>query len=200
LLERGQTGQGQAIKVSLFDAMADWMTVPLLHQVYGGEAPQRIGLNHPSIAPYGIYSCRDGQLIIAIQNNREWQKFCEGVLHRPDMVQDKRYAFNVDRCTHRALLDAEINQSLESVNMMQLTNRLLEADIAFGRLNDVAGLASHPQLRRLPVETPQGTIEVVAPPVSRPGEETRLRPVPALGEHSELIREEFARPPDTSQR
>ncbi|HEY9147974.1 MAG TPA: CaiB/BaiF CoA-transferase family protein, partial [Gammaproteobacteria bacterium] len=84
LLERQRTGRGKGLAVSLFDAMADWMTVPLLHQDYTGEAPQRVGLNHPSIAPYGAYACEGGdQVVISIQNNREWRNFCEQVLGRP---------------------------------------------------------------------------------------------------------------------
>jgi itaconate CoA-transferase len=95
LLERQQTGRGQGLSVSLFDALADWMTVPLLHQDYTGEAPKRVGLNHPTIAPYGAYACGSGdQVVISIQNDREWQSFCEGVLKRPELFDSAPYASN----------------------------------------------------------------------------------------------------------
>ena len=110
LLERQQTGRGQGLSVSLFDALADWMTVPLLHQDYTGEAPKRVGLNHPTIAPYGAYACGSGdQVVISIQNDREWQSFCEGVLKRPELFDSAPYASNPERCKNRKLLDADIN-------------------------------------------------------------------------------------------
>ncbi len=96
LLERQQTGLGKGLSVSLFDALADWMTVPLLYQEYTGKAPARVGLRHPSIAPYGAYACGDGEeVVIAIQNEREWTNFCELVLQHPDLLADSRYATNV---------------------------------------------------------------------------------------------------------
>lgn len=192
LLERARTGCGKGLAVSLFDAMADWMTVPLLHQDYAGEAPQRLGLNHPSIAPYGAYTCKGGeQVVISIQNGREWKNFCEQVLWLPDLAEAPDYRTNVDRCSNRAALDREIAAVFSTLSRPELVQRLLSARVAFGAVNSVADLARHPQLRRAPVLTPSGTISTVAPPVIAAGDDTPLRPVPALGEHSDLLRREF---------
>ncbi|MCB1701013.1 MAG: CoA transferase [Halioglobus sp.] len=192
LLERARTGCGKGLAVSLFDAMADWMTVPLLHQDYAGEAPQRLGLNHPSIAPYGAYTCKGGeQVVISIQNGREWENFCEQVLWLPDLAEAPDYRTNVDRCSNRAALDREIAAVFSTLSRPELVQRLLSARVAFGAVNSVADLARHPQLRRAPVLTPSGTISTVAPPVIAAGDDTPLRPVPALGEHSDLLRREF---------
>ena len=192
LLERQQTGRGMGLAVSLFDAIADWMTVPLLHQDYTGEAPGRVGLNHPSIAPYGAYACKGGdQVVISIQNNREWKNFCEQVLQRPELVDGPAYRNNVDRCTNRPALDLEINGVFGQIERADLTQRLQQAKIAFGSVNSVADLAQHQQLRRTSVATPSGTVELVAPPVIVEREQPSLRPVPGLGEHSDAIRREY---------
>ena len=192
LLERQRTGSGKGLAVSLFDAMADWMTVPLLHQDYAGAAPQRVGLNHPSIAPYGAYVCAGGeQVVISIQNNREWKNFCEQVLQRPQLVDAPDYRNNVDRCNNRPALDREINAVFGQLARPELMRQLQQARIAFGSVNSVADLAQHQQLRRAPVSTPSGTVALVAPPVIAGQAQPALRPVPALGEHSDAIRGEF---------
>jgi itaconate CoA-transferase len=192
LLERQQTGLGKGLSVSLFDALADWMTVPLLYQEHTGAAPPRVGLRHPSIAPYGAYACSGGeQVVIAIQNDREWKNLCGQVLQRPDLVVDSRYSTNVARCNHRPALDEEINHVFASLSRAALAQRLQQASIAFGAVNSVADLAQHPQLRRTPVSTAVGDIELVAPPVRVAGEQASLRPVPSLGEHSEALRREY---------
>ena len=192
LLERQRTGSGKGLAVSLFDAMADWMTVPLLHQDYAGAAPQRVGLNHPSIAPYGAYVCAGGeQVVISIQNNREWKNFCEQVLQRPQLVDAPDYRNNVDRCNNRPALDREINAVFGQLTRPELMRQLQQARIAFGSVNSVADLAQHQQLRRAPVSTPSGTVALVAPPVIAGQAQPALRPVPALGEHGAAIRGEF---------
>ena len=192
LVERRRTGRGKGLAVSLFDAMADWMTVPLLHQDYTGQAPQRVGLNHPSIAPYGAYACEGGdQVVISIQNNREWQNFCEQVLGRPELVYDPDYRDNVDRCTNRPALDRQINAVFSRMSRSALVERLLDARIAFGSVNSVADLSRHQQLRRSEVATPSGAVSLVAPPVISSAGNPALRPVPALGEQGDAIRREF---------
>lgn len=192
LIERQRTGLGQGLSVSLFDALADWMTVPLLHQQYGGAAPARMGLNHPSIAPYGAYTCKEGvQLVISIQNEREWKHFCEGVLERPAVADESQYRTNVARCANRAALDLMINDVFSQLTSEALTRRLLQAKIAFGAVNSVADFMLHPQLRRSSVVTPSGVIELVAPPVQISGETPTLRPVPGLGQHTDAIRCEY---------
>lgn len=192
LIERQRTGLGKGLSVSLFDALADWMTVPLLHQQYTGTAPARMGLNHPSIAPYGAYTCKGGvQLVIAIQNEREWMRFCDDVLELQTLAEDAQYRTNIARCMNRAALDDKINSVFSNLTPQELERRLLQAKIAFGAVNSVADLVQHPQLRRTSVVTPSGSVELVAPPVKISGEQHPLRPVPGLGEHTDAIRREY---------
>jgi len=193
LLERSRTGKGQGLAVSLFDSIADWMTVPLLHHDYAGMAPQRAGLNHPSIAPYGAYALGDGsEVVIAIQNEREWAAFCEGVLGRADMAADPRFDKNTARVANRPALDAAIGAVFNRLTRSDAMERLRNARIAFGSLNSVADLSVHGQLRRIETPAPTGPVLGVAPPVRRAGETFVPRAVPALGEHSEALRKEFA--------
>jgi itaconate CoA-transferase len=192
LIERGQSGIGKSLHVSLFDSVADWLTVPLLHQEYTGKTPPRVGISHPSIAPYGAYECSDGsQLAIAVQNSREWRIFCAVVLQNPGMSADSLYESNVARCSNRTSLDAEIKACFSNLSRDEVISRLETGGIAFASINDLAGLSQHPQLRRSSVVSPSGSVNLVAPPVSGSGNEIKLRPVPALGEHGAAIREEF---------
>ena len=194
LLGRGRTGRGSGIAISLFDGMADWMTVPLLHYEHGGAAPPRTGLSHAMIAPYGAYPVGDGgRMVIAIQNEREWARFCEAILGDAALAQDARFAGHPARLANRPAMDALIVAAFARHDMDSLADALRDAAIAFGRLNDVAGLSAHPQLRRAAVETPGGTVEIVAPPVRHDDDDgdRPLRPVPALGAHSAAIRAEF---------
>ena len=193
LLERAQSGGGKAIQVSLFDALADWMTVPLLHQVYGGRAPGRVGLNHPSIAPYGAYAAADGEVVVSIQNEREWLRFCSQVLQQPGLAADPRFADPSARVANRAALDAEIAAVWERLKRAEVVARLEAAQIAYGRVNSLADLAAHSQLRRAPVDTPAGELELVAPPARLVGEAVELGRVPALNAQGAALRREFAR-------
>jgi crotonobetainyl-CoA:carnitine CoA-transferase CaiB-like acyl-CoA transferase len=191
LFDRASSGRGRAIAVSLFDAMADWMNVPYLQFRYSGKAPQRIGLNHATIAPYGAYPCADGSIVVAIQNEREWASFCERILGDAALAADERFATNVLRVENRVQLDAIVRARFAAYDLEALAERLLAAGIAYGRINDVAALARHPQLRLAPIETEAGTIEVIAPPAINRESELGLRPVPRLGEHTEAVRREF---------
>lgn len=194
LLDRSRTNQGTAIKVSLFDSIADWMTVPLLHYDYGGEAPVRVGLNHPTIAPYGAYMTTDDKpIVIAIQSDREWQRFCARVLQQPELGDDDRFCSNEMRCLNRPELDGVINSVFSTYKHADMLSLLQCADIAFGSVNEVADLSKHPQLRRISVPTPTGPVNIPAPPHCFPGNgEIKLGAVPELGEHTDRIREEFA--------
>lgn len=192
LIARDRTGEGADISVSLFDSMAEWMAVPLLQYDYADKAPTRVGIAHPTIAPYGAYSTGDGvTTVFAIQNEREWAAFCSAVLQRPELATDARFANNEARCAHRPELDAEIGSIFCEIDVDTLTTRLDDAAIAFGRLNDVADLSAHPHLRRITVDTPTGPADMPAPASQRKGAASDYGPVPSIGSHSEAIRREF---------
>ncbi|MGF1592753.1 MAG: CaiB/BaiF CoA transferase family protein [Kiloniellaceae bacterium] len=193
LLLRERTGEGSALATSLFSGMADWMTVPLLHQDYGPGAPPRVGLNHPSIAPYGVYACRGGEeVVFSIQNEREWKRLVEEVLRRPEMLADPRFADNTARVDNRPALDAIIDEVFGALDRETLTRRFFEAAIAYGAVNTPADLSAHPQLRRVTVATPTGPVELVAPPVEFRGGDIALGAVPAVDQHGAALRKEFA--------
>jgi len=190
LIERDKTGKGSRVQVSLFDSLADWMNVPYLHQVYGGQAPQRVGINHPSIAPYGAYQTGDGgTVVIGIQNDREFGRFCDIVCGKPELATDERFAHNPGRVENRQQLDAEISSILQEMTRQDFTDRLGQASIAFGSLNSVEEFSQHPQLDFLTVETEAGAVNLIAPP-GHSGSTEPAR-VPTLGEHSDSIRREF---------
>jgi len=193
LLEREQTGLGQGLAVSLFDALAEWMTVPLLHQEHSGEPPPRIGLHHPSIAPYGSYRCGDDQwVVISIQNQREWEAFCAQVLERAPIAEDPQFATNSDRYRNREALDTVVDEIFSTLTRDAVVERLKLGRVAYGAVNSVADLSAHPQLRRQNVATPSGSAALVAPPVKRTAGERPLNPVPSIGEHNDALRGEFA--------
>ena len=193
LIQRGITGEGQHIQVSLFDAIADWMTVPLLHQDYANAPPQRLGLNHPSIAPYGAYRCLGGeQVVFSIQNEREWLSFCENVLQQSDIATRPEFRCNEQRTAHRAALDAVITQVFDALPRHAVIERLKEARIAYASLNSVADFSQHSQLRRIAIETPSGPVEIVAPPAQQSAFTPTPGPVPALNEHGDALRREFS--------
>ncbi len=189
LLERERTGRGSAVEVSLFGVAADWMTVPLLHHDYAGRAPGRTGLNHPTIAPYGAYPSSDGELvIISIQNGREWTRFCEHVLRMPKMAGDEAFRDNDRRVANRATLDQRIFSVTRSLSREDLVNRLEIAEIAYGAVNSVADFSGHPALTRRR-GTSSGGDEILFP--TRPVGAAAAARVPAAGEHTRSIREEF---------
>jgi formyl-CoA transferase len=196
LIARGRTGQGADISIAMFDAMADWMTVPLL-QHEGGRTPQRVGLAHPSIAPYGVFKTRDGaDVLISIQSDREWRVLASEVLGDDSLADDPRFATNVERVNHRAATDARVAAVFGATDVAALTERLAAADIAFARVSDTAILATHPHLHRITVGTPSGPVSYPAPPHHRAG----YGAVPALGEHTEKIRREFASAKDAAKK
>lgn len=148
LLLRERTGQGSAVKVSLFGSAAELMSVPYLQTRYGGKAPERAGLKHPSIAPCGAFTCADGRdIVISIQNEREWGDFCRKVLQRPDLLDDARCAGNAARVTHRDLVDGTVAEVFASLPSATVIDRLTAAQTAFGSVNSVHDLIEHPQLR-----------------------------------------------------
>ena len=192
LLARAHTGAGAAIAVSMFDAMTDWMAVPLL-QHEGGDTPKRIGLAHTSISPYGAFKTRDGgDVLISIQNDREWLILAEHVMGDKALAADPNFATNVERMKRRAETDGRVAAAFAAVDVVPLVEKLTRYDIAFGVINDLNLLARHPHLRRVSVGTPTGPASMPAPAAIHDGVPRKLGAVPALGEHSDIIRKEFS--------
>lgn len=192
MIAREQNGEGCRIRVSLFDAMAEWLAVPLMHYDYGGRIQSRVGINHATISPYGAYRCKDGlDIVIAVQNEREWRRLCAGLLGDEALADDERLKDNRARVANRAYVDDLLARVFATLDQTRAVDRLREADIAYGRLNDIAGLARHPQLRRETVVTPSGEADLAAHAAQRSNAPECARRVPKLGEHSEKIREEF---------
>ncbi len=193
LIERGITGRGKGLKVSLFDGMADWMNVPLLFYEGTGRAPERLGLAHPSICPYGAFPTADGALVlISIQNEREWVEFCAKFLDEPDLPQREGFQTNMVRVANRPTVDAHVAAAFARMTRDQAAAKLRGANTAYGFVNDVAAFARHPALRRAVVDTPNGPVSLAAPPVLFSDGTRDLGPVPAVGQQSAAIRAEFA--------
>ncbi|MCP8937927.1 CoA transferase [Alsobacter sp. SYSU M60028] len=184
LIARGVTGEGRDIQVSMFDVMADWLTVPLLH-AEGGKPPPRLGLAHPSISPYGVFRTGDGKdILVSIQSDREWASFCAAFLRRPELAGDARFATNVARVRNRPETDAAVASAFAALTADAAVARLTQADTAFAAVNDMAALSRHPHLRRIEVDTPAGPVSLPAPAPRIAGEERRYGRVPAVGEHA----------------
>jgi crotonobetainyl-CoA:carnitine CoA-transferase CaiB-like acyl-CoA transferase len=193
LIERGATGRGKGLKVSLFDGMADWMNAPLLIYEGTGKPPARMGLAHPSICPYGAFATADGSLVlISIQNEREWAEFCARFLGEPDLPRRSGFETNVSRVANRGMVDAHIAAAFAKLTRDAAAARLRAANTAYGFVNGMLEFARHPALRRAEVATPNGPVALAAPPVRWTDGERFLGPVPAVGENSEAIRREFA--------
>ncbi|MBD3678803.1 MAG: CoA transferase [Rhodobacteraceae bacterium] len=193
LYARERSGKGRAIEVSLFHAMADWMNVPYLQTRYGGKPPARVGLKHPTIAPYGAYTCSDGKsVLISIQNEREWKRLCADVLGDADLATDPRFASNSLRVENRPELEEIVAGVFAGYEREAIIEKLNAAQIAFGRLSDLDDLLAHPQNRLITVQTGAGEIEMLAPGAVIAGQRPSYRPVPALGEHDAALRAEFS--------
>jgi len=192
LYARTRTGKGRVIDVSLYHALADWMNVPYLQTRYGGKPPTRVGLRHPTIAPYGAYLCGDDKaVLISIQNEREWKNLAELVLGDASIATDPRFDSNNNRVANRDALEEVIAGIFASAPREAIIKRLTSAGIAFGRLTDLEDLAAHPQNRFITVRSDGGEVELMAPGSIVRGEKPAYGPVPALGEHSEALRSEF---------
>jgi len=191
LIRRGHTGEGSHLQVSLFDTIADYMNVPYLTRRYGGKEPSRLGLSHPSIAPYGNFRLKDGSVLVSIQNEREWKIFCGDVLQDTNLLSDTRFDSNVNRVKNRAALDARIQEILSSESTGEVTAILDDAKIAFGMVSTMTDLLNHENATVLPTPTPAGSVDVLAPPVIVDGERPILGRVPSLGEHDRSLRDEF---------
>ena len=192
LYTREKTGKGTAIQVSLFDGMADWMNVPYLQTVYGNRSVKRLGLSHPSIAPYGAYYSKCGKkILISIQNKREWVKLCTSVLMLNDLYADSRFNEPTKRVKNRIELDKIISNEFVKYDKDLIVERLRKEKIACGVLNSIEDLEKHPQLRKIKCTIGDQEIDLIAPPSIVLGEENIISKVPRVGENSINIREEY---------
>jgi formyl-CoA transferase len=191
LIVRSRSGDGADISVSMFDAMAEWMTVPLLH-AEGGRPFQRIGLAHAGIAPYGVFKSRDGaDILIAVQNDREWRALADKVLGDAALGTAAKFASNPMRVEHRSETDAIVAKAFAAIDIAPLMTALEAADIAFARVNDSMLLSAHPHLRRISVGAPSGPVSLPAPTPVFNGAPRRYGAIPALGEHTDKVKSEF---------
>jgi itaconate CoA-transferase len=188
---RDRTGEALPVQVSLFGALTEWLAYPLYYTIFGGTAPVAMGTSHPTIAPYGAVESADGgKVIIAVQNEHEWQHLCTDVLDAPNLIEDQRFSSNSSRVAHRAELDSAIGAKFRQWPKAVLIERLDAANIAWAELNSIADLATHPELagdeRWLQTDTPCGTIRTLRP-VGTPGGRVDVGAVPGLGEHSDGV-------------
>jgi crotonobetainyl-CoA:carnitine CoA-transferase CaiB-like acyl-CoA transferase len=196
LYERQRTGVGRVIDVAMLDCLAEWMAPPLYYQIYDGVQPERAGMRHATIVPYGPYRTGDGTSVnLAVQNEGQWVRLCQQVLGRPEWVEDPRFCSNVLRTQNRAVLEPLIEEALQAHTRASAQEALEAADVPYGALNDVADVVAHPQFaargRWYDVESEAGIVRALAHPLNIMGMRQRMDPVPALGEHNEEIKREL---------
>ena len=199
LLQRGRTGKGSHIDVSMLESMVEWMNYPLYYAFDGAPPPPRAGAAHATIYPYGPFPAGDGHTImLGLQNEREWAAFCQGVLRKPDLVVDERFSSNSRRVTNRDALRSIIVEAFAGMSADQVIQRLEEAQIANARVNDMHDVWRHPQLkargRWTQISTPSGPIPALLPPGKTNAFEPRMDAVPGLGQHTEAILSELGWP------
>lgn len=193
LLRRANTGLGGPVEISMLEALGEWMGHPLHHGMHGGGSPARTGVAHAVIAPYDAYPTVDGgQVLLSVQNDREWRRLAEHVLRRPELADDPAFATNTARTGNRAKTDAVVAEALGGMSAAEAIAALEAAGIACARLNTVADVAAHPQLaarnRWRDIGSPVGPLRAMLPPITMPGgPEPMMGPVPALGEHTDAL-------------
>lgn len=192
LLRKGRTGEGATVEISMLEALAEWMGFPMYYAWYGGTPPLRSGASHAAIAPYGPFACAGGGLVfLGIQNEREWAVFCDRVLGDGELATDPRFITNSLRVAHREELTADIARAFSAFSVADVLARLEGAGIANARLRDLAELVEHEQLaarnRWRTVESPAGPILALVPPATLDGDEPVMQPIPAPGQHTEMI-------------
>ena len=196
LLLRGKTGEGSHIDVSMLESLGEWMGFPMYYAFEGAAPPPRAGASHAAIYPYGPFAVGDGgTVMLGLQNEREWKVFCEGVLKDATVATDPRFDSNARRNEHRDALKALILAVFGALTTEQVVERLDEVQIANARMNDMAGLWAHPQLkardRWVGVDSPAGDIPALLPPGRSNAFDYRMDPVPAVGQHTEAILREL---------
>ena len=192
LLNRMRTGEGATLEITMLEALGEWMGFPAYFSAYGGTPPPRSGAYHATIVPYGPFAAGDGaSVFLSIQNEREFQRFCDRVLGKADLSRDERFASSTARLQNRAALHAEIERVFAKLSAAQVVERLEAAGIANARLNTLEEFWRHPQLaargRWTKVASPAGSLDALKPPFNLSGVEPRMDAIPALGEHSRAI-------------
>lgn len=196
LVERGQTGRGQHVESSLFDALSEWMGYPLYYTMHGGTAPARAGVRHATVVPYGAYRCSDGdQVLFAVQTETQWQNFCRVVCEHPEWIDDPRFNSVSNRRINRDTLESAIEETLSAHSRTDVTARLQAADIPYGDLNTIEEFSRHPQLaardRWRDVNTPGGSMTALLPPFTFSTTELPMGDVPAVGQHTDAVLSEL---------
>ena len=196
LLQRGKTGKGSVIDVSMLEALGEWMSFPMYYAFEGAEPPPRNGASHATIYPYGPFKAGDGgTVMLGLQNEREWAKFCDVVLENPALTQDARFDQNFKRNEKREELLAIIDQCFSKLTTEQVIAKLEKAQIANARLNNMKGLWNHQQLKErerwVNVDTPAGSIPALLPPGLNNTYNYRMDPIPSVGEHTDAILQEL---------
>ena len=202
LFRRERTGEGATLEISLFEALAEWMGFPAYYTLYGGKEPPRTGASHAAIAPYGPFECGDGEIIfLGLQNEREWERFCEVVLEQPALADDERFESNSERVENVGALRQAIEGILAQLSSEEAIERLDEAKIANARMRNVRGFLDHPQLeardRWREVGSPVGPLRALIPPATLEGTEPVMAPIPSVGEHTASILAELGYDDDT---
>ena len=192
LIERGRTGRGKHIDISMLESMVEWMGYPLYYTLDGAPPPPRAGAAHATIYPYGPFPAGDGKTVmLGLQNEREWRAFCDQVLHQPALAADPRFATNSKRVTERSALRALIVAAFAELSAAQVTQRLDTAQIANARVNDMPGVWQHEQLqarqRWVQVDTPAGPVPALLPPAAASPFDARMAAVPGLGQHTDAL-------------
>ena len=195
LIQRGVTGRGDILEVSMLEALGEWMSQPYFYAEYGGIQQPRTGAEHATIAPYGPFNTADGTVFFAIQNEREWVKFCAGVLGDEAVATDERFVTGSLRLHNRVGLHARIDEVFSTLTTDAALARLDEAGIANAQLRDMKHFSAHPQLaarnRWREVATPGGDVRSLIPPVTAASFTPRMDAVPRLGEHTASVLAEF---------
>ncbi len=199
LLNRNKTGRGERIDISMLECMTEWMMPPLNVWQGTGRAPLRAGVRHNMVVPYGAYRCADGDVMLAVQTDREWRRLCSAVLDAPALAYDPRFVSNELRVANRVSLEEMIEAHFSRRTRAQVIALLEAADIPTGAMNDLAAVAAHPQLaarnRWASVDSPGGPFSALLPPHNLHGAPPRMGAVPALGEHTQEILAELSDAP-----
>ena len=192
LFQRERTGKGAVLDVSMLEALGEWMGFPAYFTHYGGNSPKRTGASHATIHPYGPFVAGDGKTVfLGIQNEREWQIFCARVLEQPELAHDPKFSSNSDRFANKDVLTEVITRRFSKLSSKEVIKRLDDSKIANARLNSVEEFFNHPQLaarnRWKNLNTPNGIVKSLVPPVTMDNFQPRMDPVPAVGADTESI-------------